>query len=111
MYVDDALFGSDTIDEAVESAKEFSKLLTAGGFPLKNRSSNSSKLLSHIPKDWLEVDYSESQYLFKERKLLGIRWNFVSDNLSFCVENLDYKSPVTKRKVLSIIIHSVYYLR
>ena len=103
MYVDDALFGADTIDEAIELSKEFSNLLTAGGFPLRKWSANSSELLSHIPKDWLEVDNTESQNLFKEQKLLGIRWNSESDRLSFNIEALKYQGTVTKRKVLSII--------
>ena len=35
MYVDDALFCSDTIDDAIELSKEFSSLLIASGFPLR----------------------------------------------------------------------------
>ena len=44
MYVDDVLFGSDTISETIELSKEFSNLLTAGGFPLRKWSSYSSEL-------------------------------------------------------------------
>ena len=66
MYVNYALFGSDTIDEAIKLARGFSSLLTVGGFPLRKWSSNSSELLSHILKDWLEVENSESQNFFKE---------------------------------------------
>ena len=69
MYVDGALLGSDTIDEGIELAKECSKLLTPDGFPLRKWSANSSKLLSHIPEDWLEVDSSNGQNIFKAQKL------------------------------------------
>ena len=35
MYVDDAFFGADTIDEAQSIAEEFTDFLMAGGFPLR----------------------------------------------------------------------------
>ena len=36
MYVDDALFGSDNIPQVIALVKEFSDLLMAGGFLLRN---------------------------------------------------------------------------
>ena len=98
-----ALFSSDTINEAIKLARKFSDLLTTSGFPLRKWSANSSELLSHIPKDWLVVNPSDSQNLFKEQKLLGIRCNSESDSLSFNVEALNDQGHVTKRKVLSVI--------
>ena len=82
MYDDDALFGLDTVDEAIELAREFSNLLTAGSFLLRKWSASSSEFLSHIPENWLEINPSDSQNLFKEQKLLDIRWNSEYDSLS-----------------------------
>ena len=76
-----------------------------GGFPLRKWSTNSSKLLSHIPSDWLEINPDEPQNLTKYQKLLGIIWNSNSDILSFLVESHIEFESVTKRKVLSMIAH------
>ena len=48
MYVDDAFFGADTIQEAVSIAEQFCNFLMAGGFPLRKWAANP---LSHLPVD------------------------------------------------------------
>ena len=70
---------------------------------MRKWSANSSELLAHITDDWLDVNPSDSQNLFKEQKLLGIHWNSESYSLSFNVETSNYQDHVTKRKVLSVI--------
>ena len=103
MYVDDALFGADSIQESIDISRKFSDCLKVGGFPLTKWSVNSSKLLSHIPSDWLEINPNESQNLTKDQKLIGILWNSNSDILSFSVKSHSEFEPVTKRKLLSMI--------
>ena len=51
MYVDDAFFGADTIDEAKSIASEFVDFLMAGGFPLRKWTANHADLLSDISDD------------------------------------------------------------
>ena len=46
MYVDDAHFGADSISEAVDLSKEFTKLLMSGGFPLRKWAANKPDLLN-----------------------------------------------------------------
>ena len=64
---------------------------------------HSSKLLSHIPFSWLEINPNESQNLTKAQKSLGILWNSNFYNLLFPLESLSEFESITKRKVFSII--------
>ena len=73
MHVDDVLFGTDDIDDAISLAQELSDLLIAGGFPLRKWSANHPDLLKHLPVEWLDASPETSQSLLdEESKLLGI---------------------------------------
>ena len=72
MHVDDALFGADTMDEAIVLAKSLTELLKAGGFPLRKWLANHPNLLSHVPQNWLAKDTQLPQLLGDEHKLLGL---------------------------------------
>ena len=101
MYVDDALFGSDTIEGAVRLAKDISKLLMAGGFPLKKWMANHPKLLDHVPKDFLVSDGDLRQLLDSKHKLLGMFWVPSQDSLHFSLNVNCSFQEVTKRQVPS----------
>ena len=103
MYVDDALFGSDTIEGAVSLAKDVSKLLMAGGFPLKKWMANHPDLLDHIPKDFLVSDGDLRELLDSKHKLLGMFWVPTQDSLHFSLNVNCSFQEVTKRQVLSTI--------
>ena len=49
MYVDEALFGAENLENAISIDQEFIDLLTAGGFPLRKWSANHPDMLNHLP--------------------------------------------------------------
>ena len=103
MYVDDALFGADSIKEAVSLAKDFTELLMAGGFPLRKWFANYPDLLTHVPSEWHSNNSIDSQVLPKEHKLLDLMWKTSSDDLTFSFHSESYDDKLTKRAVLSLI--------
>ncbi|XP_075150652.1 uncharacterized protein LOC142224750 [Haematobia irritans] len=103
MYVDDALVGSHTIPEAVESRNQLILALKSAGFQMRKWTSNSKSILADIPSsdllnaDFLEFDDSSTA------KTLGIRWNARSDSFFFVVQEFPTTCSYTKREVLSQI--------
>ncbi|XP_075162489.1 uncharacterized protein LOC142235120 [Haematobia irritans] len=102
MYVDDALAGSHSISEAIESRNQLILALKSAGFEMRKWTSNSKAILYDIPPsdllnaDFLEFDDSSTA------KTLGIRWNALSDSFFF-VQNFPSSSTYTKREILSQI--------
>ena len=95
MYVDDAHFGADSISEAVDFSKEFTKLLMSGGF--RKWGANNPDLLKHIDPDWL--DKPEDSVV----SCLGMKWNVDTDEIFYVNVYSDLMSSLTKRSVLSQI--------
>ena len=85
-YVDDYLFGADTIEKAVQLSTLLYDFLIAGGFQLRKWTANHKDLLEHIPSDWLADPSEKSQILCKEHKLLGLLWQPEPDMLMFSHE-------------------------
>ncbi|XP_070529784.1 uncharacterized protein [Cardiocondyla obscurior] len=83
-YVNDILFGSDTVAEAIEALYELCNLCAARKFPLKKWAANSIDVLADIA----EEDLSRPE------------WRPDSDEFSFCVSVRSFDA-VTKRTVLS----------
>ena len=97
-YVDDILFGANTIPELARIKDELKTVLGKGGFSLSKWSSNCADVL----KDELtsnECIITDKQL---EKKTLGIRWDNESDNLSYTHFNFVNVKP-TKRTILSAI--------
>ena len=49
MYINGALFGADSPEDAISISQEFTDLLTAGGFLLRKWSANHPNMLNHLP--------------------------------------------------------------
>ncbi|XP_058839359.1 uncharacterized protein LOC131694869 [Topomyia yanbarensis] len=103
-YVDNALFGSDTFEEAREYCLELIELLKSGGMHLHKWSSNDEKLLQPIALEdrdsYTAVGDCEANDIIKT---LGLMWNPVSDEFIFvCQPPIECDRP-TKRQVLSTI--------
>lgn len=96
-YIDDVVSSVSSEKEAIELYSQLTDLLGKGGFSLHKFSSNSSKVLSHIPADHCETPISfESSNCIK---LLGFLWDPLSDEFRY---KLSMEQPVmTKRGVLS----------
>lgn len=101
-YVDDFIYGADTLDEAVEIQKQTISILNTAGLHLRKWSANHNSLLDHIPESDRET---KSLLTFEDElavKTLGIKWSPVEDRFHF-----EYRVPThqvhTKRSALSDI--------
>ncbi|XP_055527696.1 uncharacterized protein LOC129720267 [Wyeomyia smithii] len=75
-YVDDALSGANTLEEALESQRQLKELLTRGGFHIHKWCSNSAEFLEHIPPADRERKVPFHEYGANEViKVLGLLWD------------------------------------
>ncbi|XP_055523052.1 uncharacterized protein LOC129717222 [Wyeomyia smithii] len=75
-YVDDALSGANTLEEALESQRQLKELLTRGGFHIHKWCSNSAEFLEHIPPADRERKVPFYEYGANEViKVLGLLWD------------------------------------
>lgn len=101
IFVDDALLGSDSLDDAQQLKTDLIDLMKKGGFELRKWSSNCPELLQDMPQDYCETPLilrSENQ---PTHSILGIKWNPLSDDFSYVIKNPS--DALTKRSVLSAI--------
>ncbi|XP_075163097.1 uncharacterized protein LOC142235722 [Haematobia irritans] len=103
MYVDDALVGAHSIDDAKLYRQQLVQALESAGFSMKKWTANSKDILADIPHDdllcgdFLQLDNRSTA------KPLGIRWNALSDSFFFDVEGFSEDNTFSKREVLSRI--------
>ena len=102
MYVYDAFFRTDTIEESISLAKQFCDFLMEDGFPLRKWAANHTDL-AHLPTDWLVEEPVNNSILLQNHTLLGLVWKLQDDKFSFRTDFLQISHPVTKRKVLSLL--------
>lgn len=101
-YVDDCIYGADSIEEARQIQNETLSILRSAGFHLRKWSANHKDLLDAVPeadresKSLLEFDKQFSV------KTLGIQWFPSSDDFNFSIKLVEHKTH-TKRTILSDI--------
>lgn len=101
-YVDDFIFGCDTLDKAFKIQTETSSILKSGGFHLRKWSSNSNEVLQSIPMEDRETDSCLTFDSKTAINTLGIQWNPTSDFFLYKI-CIPVRSFHSKRTVLSDI--------
>ncbi|KAG1669999.1 hypothetical protein GQR58_017185 [Nymphon striatum] len=100
-YVDDCLVSSATEALAIKVTKETPKVLKTGGFKLTKFVYNHETLLLNIPEgdrsNLIKEFGSES-----EGKVLGIKWNILSDCFGFQIARSEPKM-LSRRVMLSVV--------
>ena len=92
IYVDNVLTGADSEEEAEKKFQEASNIFSKAGLQLKKWDSNSSNVINLL---------RENQVYQPETKVLGIKWDAISDYFSF--SKIDYYTcTLTKRALLSV---------
>ncbi|XP_063830279.1 uncharacterized protein LOC135079557 [Ostrinia nubilalis] len=102
IYVDDIVTGCESLTTALEAKSQIVKLFELGHFELRKWASNSPGLLSDLSQEECLLDsksFSDEQY--PTLKVLGLKWNPVSDSFLFDVSSSN--RPCTKRIILSEI--------
>lgn len=81
-YMDDALSGADSVEDAIEAQQQLKQLLGQGGFPIHKWCSNSTEFLQHIPAEDREQKVTQAEQCANETiKVLGLVWNPTKDVL------------------------------
>ena len=107
IYVDDVNYGTDNEDTAFELYMKSKEILAEGGFNLRKFVTNSTKLNHHIglteqgfnvsqssdkvveeDKSYTKDVLGDRQCVDGEQKILGVKWNFIQDNLIFDLTEL-----------------------
>lgn len=100
IYVDDALAGSDCLNEATETCRQLRELLHLGGFSLRKWSSNDTRILKYIPTELWE-NASKMEICRSTVTALGLLWNPTGDFFEFKIPSFPELAKVTKRIVVS----------
>ncbi|XP_058817754.1 uncharacterized protein LOC131681065 [Topomyia yanbarensis] len=103
-YVDNALFGYDSLPQAFEAQRQLISMMEAGGFHLHKWSSNIPALLESLPREDHKELVSLSEYGANEViKTLGLMWNPDSDELMFVSKPTTNVRQPTKRQILQLV--------
>lgn len=101
-YVDDILFGAETISELQDAYQQITKLLSTACMTLHKWTSNSTTFLRSI-----SLNHSHPNYIIssenKSNKVLGIQWSPLSDTFTITLPDGSLDNNISKREVLSNI--------
>ncbi|KAH9634892.1 hypothetical protein HF086_017191 [Spodoptera exigua] len=105
-YMDDLVYGKDTIEASKKLISQLIELLNKGGFNLRKWKSNETAILEDLRDDQkssdANINFSPEQTTNQTTKMLGMRWNQSSDCFTYSW-NLSEKKNLTKRTLLSEI--------
>ncbi|XP_066139159.1 uncharacterized protein [Euwallacea fornicatus] len=103
-YVDDFLYGVNSIPKAVQICADVSQILSSVGFPLRKWISNDPRIIeqsttfnAELPCHTIDLGAN------KTVKTLGLSWNSQEDNLTYNLAEQPAVKEYTKRAMLSII--------
>lgn len=109
-YVDDYIDSADTIDEAIQVAKEVKFIHSAAGFHIRNWVSNVPQFTQHLEEAEVNAQ-KDLTHADATAKILGMSWRTSSDSFCYVIneDRIDadifkrHKKP-TKRQVLRIMM-------
>lgn len=101
-YVDDCIYGSDTIQDAMEIQSQIINILKSSGFHIRKWSANSLEVLKKIPESDRETDIVRNFDSKASVKTLGVQWCPVEDCFQYNI-TFDFHDVITKRSILSSV--------
>ncbi|XP_043597816.1 uncharacterized protein LOC122574366 [Bombus pyrosoma] len=104
-YVDDALTGAETKNEALILRTELAELLRLAGLNIRKWASNDNELLHGFSAE--EINHQQFLGDSQTLKTLGVFWNSSDDSILYSVEIRSISSQVTKR-IISSEIAKIY---
>ncbi|XP_026323275.1 uncharacterized protein LOC113232713, partial [Hyposmocoma kahamanoa] len=103
-YMDDLVYGQDTIESSEQLITELIELLKQGGFNLRKWNSNEPTILKNLQDDQrcnkTTINFTPEQT--SNTKTLGMRWNPAADTFTYNW-NIPAKENLTKRNLLAQI--------
>ncbi|XP_073724404.1 uncharacterized protein [Misgurnus anguillicaudatus] len=103
-YVVDGVVSAETVEDAIQLAKEAHELCAKGGLRLHKFVSNNAEVLKSIPASEHATDTKTKGLTFNEtqtERALGIYWNVNKDCFTFNITLKD--QPPTRRGILSTV--------
>ena len=104
IYVDDALTGAASFDEAIELQSQLQELFNRGGFELRKWKSSDPAVLKNVPHSLLDP---QSQQDITQAdtftKVLGVEWNAKTDSFRPTISSFSSNGELTKRALASDI--------
>ena len=111
-YVDDALCGANTIEDALRLQQGLMALLGREGFHLRKFCASHPSIFEEVPPDCREMEVPTEPDSDEDIKTLGLLWHPLSDQFLIskgtCAQNLrePTTSPVSKR--ISSIVAAIF---
>ncbi|XP_045445674.1 uncharacterized protein LOC123653728 [Melitaea cinxia] len=102
-YVDDAMSGSDSLQQAIKNSKDLRALLHLGGFELNKWSSNSREFLETVDPGERSSNANLELKIDGIIKALGVQWNLGKDRFEYKLNLPSISEVITKRSILSDI--------
>jgi hypothetical protein len=99
-YVDDIVFGCDSVKEAEHLSAQLIDFLKKGGFELRKWSSNKAEILLRFPSDHLENPHAFDNDNATV-KILGLQWLPSTDTFTYSV--VPFNGVPSKRTILSYL--------
>ena len=96
IYVDDALAGGDSVDEARQARAQLEGILHSAGMQLDKWAANVSHILPGSCFSKEDVTFQQEEVV----STLGLRWSPQSDQFHFKVQRRSHDGPATKRAIL-----------
>ncbi|XP_058816608.1 uncharacterized protein LOC131679875 [Topomyia yanbarensis] len=100
-YVDDLLYGFDTLKEALEATEQLHLMMSSAGLSLRKWSSNCRNVLNEIPRDYWETERVLELDSSAPVQALGLLWEPMSDDFLFKIPQWTKQTFSTKPSVLS----------
>ena len=103
LYVDDYLDSAESTKEAIHRGKQVKKVLAEGDLHLRKWISNSPEVTAALGNDQADSEPEGSVANLanhEETKILGVKWNTLSDELTFSVNPIE-DVTYTRRGLLS----------
>ncbi|XP_063636148.1 uncharacterized protein LOC134806757 [Cydia splendana] len=102
-FMDDLMTGSDTVQVAVDVAKQITEILKKGGFALQKWASNSTDFLKEFEPSERSTHVKIDIELGGTIKALGLCWNMGEDIFQYTLNLPDPPEVITKRNILADI--------
>lgn len=99
LYMDDACYGGETVEQVIELMREINLLLAEGGFFMRKWTSNNQCVLSMQRLNDIELPTGNPED--PKHKILGVQWSPKKDVFSYKIGNVE--EATTKRQILSQI--------
>ncbi|XP_049886759.1 uncharacterized protein LOC126381303 [Pectinophora gossypiella] len=104
-FMDDLISGQDTVEEALQVARDITTILKKGGFKLQKWSCNNAQFLKEFSPEEISTHIKMDMNLGGTVRTLGLSWNLGEDVLQYNMNLPQPQKKITKRSILAEMQH------